>query len=423
METDRMVRSFSSAHAASLTRFGAAMLVLLTLAGRSTAGDPSADGSEPSFSALMIDGRTATGRIVSFGEATITIAPQDAKKEELRLDRLVKLTRELPVAIAGGENAQVVLLGDGDRLLRASIGAATDTALEVRSELLGKLEVPLDGVLGMILAGSGQGGGIDALRDRIEAEPRKAEVVWLNNGDRIDGSFLGMDERSIKLEVDRKTLEVDRGTAVAVGFDPKLLRYPRPKGAFLEATLSDGTRLGLATVKLAEGNIEATTRFGRPVRFPLTELARLHARSSSVVYLTEREPPRAGYESYVGPSRPYRLDRAVDGQPIRLGGQTYDRGIGMQSRTLLAYPIQPGDRRFQALVGVDERAGPLGNVVLRVFVDRQERFKSPPMTDRDPPLPLDIDLAGGKILILATEFGERGNVRDLADWAEARIIR
>ena len=90
---------------------------------------------------------------------------------------------------------------------------------------------------------------------------------------------------------------------------------------------------------------------------------------------------------------------------------------------MLAYRIQPGDRRFQALIGVDERAGPLGSVVFRVFIDRQERFKSPAMTDRDPPKPLDIDLAGGKILILVTEFGDRGNVRDLADWAEARIIR
>jgi hypothetical protein len=267
------------------------------------------------------------------------------------------------------------------------------------------------------------GGSIDSLRDRVESEPRKSEVVWLNNGDRIEGSFVAMDERSIKLEVERKPLEIDRSTAVAVGFDPKLIRYPRPTGAFLEATLADGTRLGLTAIKLAEGNIEARTRFNKPVRFPAAELARLHARSSSVVYLTERDLPRAGYESYIGPTRPYRLDRAVDGQPIRLGGQAFDRGIGTQSRTLLAYPIQPGDRRFQALVGVDERAGPLGSVVFRVFVDRQERFNSRLMTDRDPPRPLDIDLTGGKILILATEFGERGNIRDLADWAEARIIR
>jgi hypothetical protein len=45
------------------------------------------------------------------------------------------------------------------------------------------------------------------------------------------------------------------------------------------------------------------------------------------------------------------------------------------------------------------------------------------LTDRDDPKPIDVDLTGGKVLILATEFGERGNVRDLADWVEARIIR
>ena len=95
-----------------------------------------------------------------------------------------------------------------------------------------------------------------------------------------------------------------------------------------------------------------------------------------------------------GRRAPSGSDRAVDGHPIQLGGQTFDRGIGTESRSLLAYRIEPGDRRFQALIGVDERAGPLGSVVFRVLVDRQERFKSPPMTDRDPPRSLDIDLAG-----------------------------
>src|SRR5262249_6739266 len=86
------------------------------------------------------------------------------------------------------------------------------------------------------------------------------------------------------------------------------------------------------------------------------------------------------------------------------------------------YRIEPGDRRLQALVGVDERAGPLGSVVFRVLVDNKPRYQSPPLTDRDAPKPIDLDLAGGKFLILATEFGDRGDVRDLADWVEARVI-
>ena len=45
------------------------------------------------------------------------------------------------------------------------------------------------------------------------------------------------------------------------------------------------------------------------------------------------------------------------------------------------------------------------------------------MSARDTPRPIDIDVAGAKLLILATEFGERGEVRDFADWVEARVIR
>jgi hypothetical protein len=113
----------------------------------------------------------------------------------------------------------------------------------------------------------------------------------------------------------------------------------------------------------------------------------------------------------------------VEGHLFELAGQTYDRGIGTQSRTLLAYRIEEGDRRFQARVGVDERAGSAGSVVFRVLVDKEQRFQSPPLSHRDAPQTVDVDLAGGKFLILDTDFGERGDIRDFADWAEARMVR
>jgi hypothetical protein len=423
MHEEAKMKSFWAAASGSLRPACGGILFVLALAGWTRGRGSSTDGADPSFKALLIDGREVAGRIVSFADAKVTIATKGANKEALPFHQVVKLTREMPGAIAAGESGQAVLLGDGDRLMRASIGTATDASVEIRSELLGKLDVPLDSVLGFVVSATSQAVEFEMLLERIRTEARTSEVLWLNNGDRLDGSFLGMDERNVKLQVDKKALDIDRAGVVAIGFDPKLLNYPLPGGPFLEATLGDGTKLGLTAIKLVEGNIQATSRFGKPVRFALSELARLCSRSDSVVYLSGRAPARTQYEEYVGPTLPFRSDRAVDGLPIRLAGQTYDRGIGTQSRTLLAYWIQPGDRRFQALIGVDERAGPLGSVVFRVFIDRQERFKSPPMTDRDPPKALDIDLAGGKILILATEFGDRGNVRDLADWAEARIIR
>ncbi len=218
-------------------------------------------------------------------------------------------------------------------------------------------------------------------------------------------------------------MEIDRSGVTAVGFDPALIAYDRPKTSYLEATLVDGARLGIVDFKLEKNQVSAVTRFGVPLRFPIADVVGLTSRTSTVDYLTERAVDAHDYVSYLGPVRPYRIDAAVDGRPFQLGGRRFERGIGTQSRTLLAYKLKPGDRRFQALVGLDDRAGPLGNVVFRVMVDGQARFTSPAMTARDAPRPIDLDLAGAKLLILITEFGERGDVRDLADWIEPRIIR
>jgi len=218
-------------------------------------------------------------------------------------------------------------------------------------------------------------------------------------------------------------LEFDRAGVEAIGMDPALVSYPRPEGAFLEATFIDGSRLGLVDAKLEKGELSAATRFGWEIRVPIAALVRLAARTPAIDYLSERPVDAATYVPYFDSVRPVRIDATIEGRPFLLAGRTYDRGLGTESRTLLAYKLKPGDRRFQALVGLDERAGPLGSVVFRVLVDGQPRFTSPAMTFREPPKAVDVDLEGGKLLILITEFGDRGDARDLADWVEARIVR
>jgi hypothetical protein len=202
-----------------------------------------------------------------------------------------------------------------------------------------------------------------------------------------------------------------------------VVSYPPAKADYLEVMLVDGSRLAATDVRIARGQVEAKTLFGASIHFPIGELARIHVRNQRIAYLSDRAADAADYVPYLGPKREYRRDLAVDGKMLRLAGQIYDHGIGTQSRTLLAYRLKPGDRRFQALVGLDERAGPQGSVVFRVRLGREDKFVSPPMSMRDPPRAIDIDVAGAQVLILVTEYGERGNVRDFADWVEARLIR
>jgi hypothetical protein len=218
-------------------------------------------------------------------------------------------------------------------------------------------------------------------------------------------------------------VEIDRTGVVAVGFDPAALKYARPQAVFLELTLADGSRLGVTGARIDRGQVSATTRFGQPIRLPVDDLVRLEPKTDAVVYLSDRDPDGSRYVSFLGPTRPFRSDQTVDGHQFRLGGRTYERGLGTQSRTLLAYTLKPGDKRFQALVGLDDRAGPLASVVFRVLTDGATRVATPRMTARDTPQAIDIDVSQSKVLILITEFGDRGDVRDLADWVEARLIR
>jgi hypothetical protein len=379
--------------------------------------------SDPIFTALERDGKTVEGRIRRIGpHGEITLVPTEGAEQTVPYDRLLKLTREGLLPPLSPE-APLVLFPGGDRLYRGVIGPASETHLEVQSYTLGNLSIPLESLLGLVLKGPKEADQLDDLIDRLRNEPRESEVVWLTNGDRVRGGLLALDEKALKFQAPSGPITLELSNVRALGFDPKLAVYRKPEGDYFELTASDGSRLGATGVRIEQGSLVGTSLFGTPIKLGLGDLVKLHARSPSILYLSDRDADAVQYVSYVGPARPYRRDSTVDHHPIRLGGQSYDRGLGTQSRTLLAYRLEPGARRFQALVGLDDRAGPLGNVVFRVVVDREERFVSPPMSVRDTPRAIDLDVTGATRIILITEFGERGGVRDLADWAEARVLR
>ena len=388
----------------------------------SVAGEPSSSTTEPVFTGLRVDGKAVTGRITAITTDRITLASDENTQEAVPLRSLVKLTRDprVPMQPEGSH----VLLPEGDRLMRVIVGATTDTGIEVQSQsALGKITIPLECLLGLILTAPTESDGFDQLWNRVAGEPRSTEVVWMANGDRLAGGFLGLDDRALKLQIDGKPVEIDRTGVIAVEFDPSVVAYPRHDSSYLDLTFADGSRLGVTDARVEKGQVIATTRFGQPIRIPIGDLTRLDSRTDALVYLSDRKVDAQENTGYLGAPRALRIDRTVDGHGFQLNGHAYDRGLGTQSQTLLAYRLKPGDRRFQALVGVDDRAGPLGSVVFRVLTDRKPRVTTRAMTSRDAPVAIDIDISEAKLLILVTEFGERGDVRDLADWIEARIIR
>jgi hypothetical protein len=400
------------------------ILAALTFAGADEPGQ--AVPSDPMFRALKLDGTSVTGRLRSLDTAGgLTLAVDEKERiETLPRGGLVKLTREGSTPLPTVEGGRAILIfPDGDRLCRCVIASAGEATLEIQRAERGPLAIPIDGILGVIFNPPLEPDAADALMARVRDEPRSSEVLWLANGDRLAGGLLGLDDKKVTFQTPNRKADYEVSGLVALGFDPKLVVYPRPDGPFLELTLVDGSRLGVTDVRVEGGLVRAKTRHGLAITLPLGELVQVHTKNGPVVYLSEIEPARTKYVPYVGPPRPFRKDQAVDGLPLRLGGKVYDRGIGTQSRSYLAYRLEPGAKRLQALVGLDDRAGPLGSVVFRVVVDGEDRFVSPPMSARDVPRALDVDIKGAKTLVLVTDFADRGDVRDHADWVEVRLIR
>src|SRR4051812_14690324 len=360
------------------------VLVLLAVGVSRGGADPVPPGSpvpsDPLFTAHLLDGTTQTGRIHQIRpQGEIALVPVEGKEQVLPPSRLLKLTRDSVASSPPPKEGSPALSPDGDRLYRAVIGVANETTLEVQSYALGNLAIPLDSLLGLVLTLPGETDAVDEALDRVRNRPRNSEELWLANGDTVKGGFLGLDEKRIKFQAPNGPVTLDRGGVVALGFDPSLVAYPRPEGDFLELTMADGSRLGVSQARIEQGHVVATTRFKGTIRLALGELVQLHVRSASVAYLSERKATADQYVGYMGPTRPYRRDLNVEGHPLRLAGLSYDRGLGTQSRTLLAYRLAPGDRRVQALVGLDDGAGPPGGGGFRVPVDGEERLVLPPV--------------------------------------------
>ncbi|MET8832891.1 NPCBM/NEW2 domain-containing protein [Micromonospora sp. NPDC004540] len=120
-------------------------------------------------------------------------------------------------------------------------------------------------------------------------------------------------------------------------------------------------------------------------------------------------------------------DRAVSGNPIRLAGTEYAKGIGTHANSEVVYDLEPTDTRFVAIVGIDDvqRSSPNASVVFQVLADGQVVYDSGLMRAQpySPPQRVELDVLGVERLVLRVTDAGNTNNSDHADWADAKVLR
>ncbi len=109
--------------------------------------------------------------------------------------------------------------------------------------------------------------------------------------------------------------------------------------------------------------------------------------------------------------------------PIRLGDRTYERGIGVNSLSVLRVTLARPAARFLADIGLDRNVdGTPASVRFRIAAAGQELFATEVIRAGAPVQSLDIPLAGAREIELTVDEGGDGRSFDQADWADARVV-
>jgi len=120
-----------------------------------------------------------------------------------------------------------------------------------------------------------------------------------------------------------------------------------------------------------------------------------------------------------------RFGRSVLQSPLRIGGKTYQRGLGTHANSEIALALPPGAKAFRALVGLDNNPDTQrgrGSVVFIVETQGKAVFRSRVLRCGDEPVPVNVDLPkGAKQLVLKVDATPDGTGWDQADWAAARL--
>ncbi len=126
---------------------------------------------------------------------------------------------------------------------------------------------------------------------------------------------------------------------------------------------------------------------------------------------------------------PYEEDKSNgeqqggDGQPLKLNGQTYLKGLGTHATSILQYQLNGAYNRFVADVGIDDEVTDGGTVIFRVRGDGGVLlYESPTLTYGSAIRHVDVSVTGYDVLTLEVATSGDGTTKDHADWADARVL-
>ena len=389
---------------------------------------PTAVASDDRIELLLRDGTRHVVRDFALAPGeSVSVTPSGAAPPAIAWGDLVEI--DLGARVARDLTPPMtLLLHDGSRLV-GRVAAGDDEAVSFELAVGGTLELPLDAVRAL-LAGPRHA---DLALDRL-VTPKSGDLLQRRQevgGDSTRGTLVNLLPEAVRFEYSLGTANFAWSDIEAVVLEQQV-DLAVSAGPQIEVDLvPDGTlRCELVRVNASEVVVRLPGASAETT-LPRAAVTALRVHSDHWSWLSTLEPDSVREVPYLGGPDdflfPWRRDRSVTGQPLRVHGRRYGRGIGCHARSELSFAIPPGTRRFVADAGLSDEVLELperGAAEFRVLLDGVVKWRSTLVRGGDPAVRVPmVDVGDAKLLTLIVDFGAGEDVADRAVWGDAIFLR
>ncbi len=352
-----------------------------------------------------LDGASIEGTLLNISTEKVTIRTQAGEQAVPAADvRSIGFDKRTSADLMTTAGRHVIIASDGSRLAVSNEGLA-DGKVTGAADSAPKMSLPLEGVARILRPKAHETpADLERRRDALKVVRGEKDTLIVGAGEgqwvTMAGVVNSLDSTSVSVNYDGSDTTME-APAVSV------IEFAATGGAQAQKSVGqvlcvDGSQIAFVTLSVGEKDTTVESPALKKVVLDSSKIATIRLARGSAIYLSDLEPKAVKETPFFDESFSYRRDKSVAGEPLRIDGNNYEKGLGLHAKCELTYDLDGQFRGMTAVVGIDDTT-PSGSAIVHLLGDGKELMKEIRI-DGGPPRPIRVDLSGVKKLSVVADF-------------------